>query len=84
MTGISTNKGVVNDLTNQFTSSLSDVSFSPKKSFTFSQSSAAAGLKGSLSSLASSISNFESYAASDVKKLAAIHQAIEKAERGKG
>ena len=84
MTGISTDQGVVSNLTNQFTSSLSDVSFSTKKSFSFSQSSAASGLKSSLTSLSSSISNFESYASSDVQKLMTIHQAIEKAERGKG
>lgn len=83
MTEISTDQGVVSNLMNQFTSSLSDVSFSPKKSFSFSQSSAASGLKSSLTSLSSSISNFESYASSDVQKLMTIHQAIEKAERGK-
>lgn len=84
MTEISTDKGVVNDLTNQFSEILSDLDFSQKKLFSFSQSSAASGLKSSLSSLSSSISNFESYASSDVKKLTTIHQAIEKAERGKG
>ncbi|MBO0472849.1 hypothetical protein IGL98_002482 [Enterococcus sp. DIV0840] len=84
MTKISTDQGVVSDITNKFTSSLSDVSFSSKKSFSFSQSSAASGLKSSLSSLSSSISNFESYASSDVGKLNTIHQAIEIAERGKG
>lgn len=84
MIKISTDKGVVNDLTSQFTSSLSEVTFLPEKSFSFSQSSAVSGLKNSLSSLSSSISNFESYASNDVKKLTTIHQAIEKAERGKG
>lgn len=84
MTKISTDQGIVSEITNKFTSSLSDVSFSQKKSFSFSQSSAASGLKSSLSSLSSSISNFESYASSDVQKLTTIHQAIEKAESGKG
>lgn len=54
MTKISTNKGVVSEITNKFTSSLSDVSFSSKKSFSFTQSSASSGLKSSLSSLSSS------------------------------
>ncbi|WP_086313793.1 hypothetical protein A5821_001333 [Enterococcus sp. 7F3_DIV0205] len=84
MTKISTDQGIVSEITNKFTSSLSDVSFSQKKSFSFSQSSAASGLKSSLSFLSSSISNFESYASSDVQKLTTIHQAIEKAESGKG
>lgn len=44
MTKISTDKGVVNDLTNQFIDSLSEVTFLPEKSFSFSQSSAVSGL----------------------------------------
>lgn len=44
MTKISTDKGVVNDLTNQFTDSLSEVTFLPEKSFSFSQSSSVSGL----------------------------------------
>lgn len=43
MTKISTDKSVVNDLTNQFTDSLSEVTFLPEKSFSFSQSSSVSG-----------------------------------------
>lgn len=81
MSEISTNQGTVTIITSKFTSSLSNLTFSPSKTFSYSQSAATAGVTDSLSSLASIVSNFESYASSDVKKLTSIHQAIEKAEK---
>lgn len=81
MSQISTNKSTVNAITSKFNSSLSNLSFSPTQSFSYSQSTATTGIKDSLSSLSSIVSNFESYAASDVKKLVNIHQAIEQSEK---
>lgn len=81
MSQISTNKSTVTTITSKFDSSLSNVSFSPTESFSYSQSTAVAGIKDSLTSLSSIVSNFESYAASDVKKLINIHQAIEQSEK---
>lgn len=81
MSQISTNKSTVNAITSKFNISLLNLSFSPTQSFSYSQSAATAGIKDSLSSLSSIVSNFESYAASDVKKLVDIHQAIEQSEK---
>ncbi|WP_445448392.1 DUF3130 family protein [Enterococcus faecalis] len=81
MTKISTDPTVVSDLTSQFSESLSDLTFSPKETIAYSESAAVSGLTSSLSSLATSIGNFSSYASSDVQKLTTIHQAIQKADQ---
>ncbi|MFD2388423.1 DUF3130 family protein [Enterococcus rivorum] len=71
MAKISTDEATVTDLTSQFSNSLSSLTFEPKQGgkMSYSESSAASGMKSSLSSLGSILSSFKSNASKDIGNL---------------
>ncbi|MBP2100475.1 DUF3130 family protein [Enterococcus rivorum] len=83
MAKISTDEATVNDLTSQFSTSLSSLKFEPKQGgkMSYSESSAASGMKSSLASLGSILSSFKSNASKDIGNLSKIHQAIKQSEK---